>query len=294
MEEQIPAGQQWERPYYRPILQNLMFYLYVPPDGEWRGPASAHRVSGVATTVLEQVAELIRILGGTVTRNIESDFLDVVIDLLEFAEVTAQVAATAATALQEKNEESPSNHDKRPVDLHESLSLAYQSALHCISESLQPQHSISAAALSHHKVRRGGVQQPSSSTSSAATRATPPIVGAPWLIYTVISRQLTDVTPFLRQSHPLQLSLAKAAAALSGGAALNESTIQPHPHNTTRDAAAAIFADAAVAPGRKLKAGPRTSRKEAAAQLDTQQIELVLHQNVPQESMELQRDTRPE
>ncbi|KPA79646.1 hypothetical protein ABB37_05436 [Leptomonas pyrrhocoris] len=195
-DEYVPAGELAKRPYYRPIFQDRMFYLYVPPIDlasfaaappaqrrqQRRGASCSYL--GDVTAALEQATQLIRLLGGTVTRNIASTFLDVVIDLTGFYESTVEAGRQQQKQLQHRT-------------LRESLTCAYHDALQRLSE----------------------MPAADADTVMCATKTitdAPPIVGISWLLYSILQRELTDAAPFVLPSHPLSAQLA----------AVHESTVK--------------------------------------------------------------------
>jgi hypothetical protein len=178
-EEYVPAGEQARRPFYRAIFKDWMFYLYVPPiDLAPAHPAARltrharHSYLGDVAAALEQATQLIRLLGGTVTRNLASTFLDVVVDLTGFYERTIEAG----------------RQQQQHRALHESLSCAYHDALQRLSQ-------VPAACAE--------ALRPTSSGTNA-----PPIVGISWLLYSILQRKRASVALFLLPAHPLAAQLA--------------------------------------------------------------------------------------
>ncbi|KPI90039.1 hypothetical protein ABL78_0899 [Leptomonas seymouri] len=182
-DEYVPAGEQAKRPYYRPIFQDCMFYLYVPPIDLVSASAPVkHTLQkergnssylGDVAAALEQATQLIRVLGGTVTRNIASTFLDAVVDLTGFYKSTVEAG----------------QQQQQCRALRESLSCAYHDALQRLSQ-------IPAAYADALECK----------PKEAALA--PPIVGISWLLYSVLQRQRADVQPFVLSAHPLSAQLA--------------------------------------------------------------------------------------
>ncbi|KAG5503312.1 hypothetical protein GH5_04380 [Leishmania sp. Ghana 2012 LV757] len=308
-EEYVPAGEQAMRPFYARIFHDRMFYLYVPPTdllyanatgGGARPPrssrASRHNHSGSylgdAVAALAQVTELLRVLGGTVTRNVESTHLDLVIDLKGFYHDMAKVGLTAREQDWQQD---------RARTLRESLSGAFHDALRRMSQ--QP------ASM--------GVNATAATTDAASTA--PPVVGIAWLIYSILTRQWTAVDSFVLAGHPLtaQITAGRPCAPLSGPADADMAksredatasgavaepagedalvpagspvvTVTPHAHaplmRSSHEAAAesssrslwsAVVA-AAVEPHLKCAQGQQAALKQASHQLDTQEIAAVL------------------
>ncbi|CAG9575178.1 conserved hypothetical protein [Leishmania major strain Friedlin] len=196
-EEYVPAGEQAMRPFYVPIFQDRMFYLHVPPAdlananaaGGGAGPPRSSRASrngrsgnylGDATAALAQVKELLRVLGGTVTRNVGSTYLDLVIDLTGFYDNMVKLGLTA-------REQQSQQQQQQARALRESLSCAFQDALQRVS--LQPVSMDAGAA-------------------STASPTAPPVVGIAWLIHSILTRQWTATDPFALTGHPLTVQIA--------------------------------------------------------------------------------------
>ncbi|KAL7696384.1 hypothetical protein NQL31_006150 [Lotmaria passim] len=197
-DEYVPAGEQAKRPYYRPIFQDCMFYLYVPPIdlASLHTPAKRARQASTAATgsylgdvaaALVQATQLLRLLGGTVTRNLASTFLDVVVDLTGFYERTIEAGQQQQQQRQLQRM------------LRESLSCAYHDALQRLSQ-------MPAARVDVEPTKRSG--------------NAPPVVGISWLLYSILQRQRAAVAPFIQPAHPLSAQLA----ALHNGKRLEKTT----------------------------------------------------------------------
>nr|VDZ45357.1 hypothetical_protein_conserved [Leishmania donovani] len=238
-EEYVPAGQQAMRPFYVPIFQDRMFYLHVPPAdlananaaGGDAGPRRSSRASrdgrsgnylGDATAALAQVKELLRVLGGTVTRNVESTYLDLVIDLTGFYDNMVELGLTA------REQQS----QQRARALRESLSCAFQEALQRVS--LQPVPMDAGAA----------------STAPAVSPAAPPVVGIAWLIHSILTRQWTATGPFALTGHPLTVQIATVhPRAQVDGTVAASATVPYEPATGSVAVAAPVAEDALVAAG---------------------------------------------
>ncbi|TPP40776.1 hypothetical protein CGC21_8870 [Leishmania donovani] len=238
-EEYVPAGEQAMRPFYVPIFQDRMFYLHVPPAdlananaaGGDAGPRRSSRASrdgrsgnylGDATAALAQVKELLRVLGGTVTRNVESTYLDLVIDLTGFYDNMVELGLTA------REQQS----QQRARALRESLSCAFQEALQRVS--LQPVPMDAGAA----------------STAPAVSPTAPPVVGIAWLIHSILTRQWTATGPFALTGHPLTVQIATVhPRAQVDGTVAASATVPYEPATGSVAVAAPVAEDALVAAG---------------------------------------------
>ncbi|KAG5502894.1 hypothetical protein JKF63_04665 [Porcisia hertigi] len=288
-EEYVPAGEQAMRPFYAPIFQDRMFYLYVPPvdlenanaSGGAAGPLRPSRVSrnsrngsylGGVTAALAQVTELLRVLGGTVTRNVESTYLDAVIDLTGFYDNMVEVGQTAR------------EQQSQARTLRESLSCAYHDALQRVSQWSSSVH-----------------------THTASSPTPAPVLGIAWLIYSILTRQWTAVDSFILHEHPIAAQLAAvhsrpracgieaAVAKMTDMGAVGSSGFTPPtvhdapdaripPTPSAHEEAAESMSDsvwfalltAAASPHLKRTRGPQASIKHPSHQWDTQEIASML------------------
>ncbi|AIN99028.1 hypothetical protein LPMP_251650 [Leishmania panamensis] len=236
-DEYIPAGEQALRPFYAPIFQDRMFYLYVPPldlanasaTGGNAGPLRARGVShnsrsgsylGDATAALTQVTELLRVLGGTVTRNVASTYLDLVIDLTGFYENMVELGLTTREQ----------QGQTRP--LRQSLSCAFQEALQRVS--LRPVSLNGGAA----------------ATTPVAPPMAPPVVGIAWLIHSILTRRWTAADTFVLAGHPLAAQLAAMHLRARVDSTVAAGATASHEDATGSGAVAApVVEDALVAAG---------------------------------------------
>ncbi|CBZ27731.1 conserved hypothetical protein [Leishmania mexicana MHOM/GT/2001/U1103] len=236
-DEYVPAGEQAMRPFYVPIFQDRMFYLHVPPvdlananaTGGGTGPLRSSRASrngrsgnylGDATAALAQVKELLRVLGGTVTRNVGSTYLDLVIDLTGFYDNMVGLGPTA------REQQSQQQEDRA---LRESLSCAFQDALQRVS--LRPVSMDTSAA-------------------STASQTAPPVVGIAWFIHSILTRQWTATDPFALIDHPLAIQVANMHPCAQVDGTVAAGATVPHEHPTGSGAVAApVVEDAFVAAG---------------------------------------------
>lgn len=312
-EEYVPAGEQAYRPYYRPIFRDCMVYLYVPPvdlaaahtsatrrtpktKGTMRNDAQTHNYFGDVVAALEQATQLVRLLGGTVTRNLGSTYLDLVLDLTGFYEQTIEAGQQQQQQQQLRQQRA----------LGESLSYAYHDALQRLSCCQLPpanDHAdASMASAAEHVSRPSGP---------------PPIVGIAWLVYSILQRQKADVTPFLLAPHPLAASLAalhvkQAAVTTRCGSSGSESLAAPVapvkvPTPTFTDSSSSLssctprsapalspeWTPSSPAPWpsmslaaqqRKCARGPHAAQKDSVHQLDTQEVAAMLHAAQPSSS----------
>ncbi|GET89263.1 hypothetical protein, conserved [Leishmania tarentolae] len=306
-DEYVPAAEQAMRPFYVPIFQDRMFYLHVPPvdlananaTGGGAGPLRSGRASrndcsenylGDATAALAQVKELLRVLGGTVTRNVESTYLDLVIDLTGFYDNVVEVGLTAREQ---------QSQQQQTRTLRESLSCAFQEALQRVS--MQSVSMDAEAALA----------------APAASPTAPPVVGIAWLIHSILTRQWTATDSFILTEHPLakHISAARPQAQVDG--TVTTGVTMSHKHTTGSGVVAAPVVEgarvaagapaakktpytppappsheeaaeslsssvwsalvaAAAAPQLKRTRGPQASLKHAGHQLGTQEIARIL------------------
>ncbi|KAG5477037.1 hypothetical protein LSCM1_05375 [Leishmania martiniquensis] len=239
VEEYVPASEQAMRPFYQPVFQDRMFYLYVPPadlvnanaTGGGARPLRPRRASrndhrgsclGDAVAALAQVAALLRLLGGTVTRNLASTHLDLVIDLTGFYDSMAEMGLTAGGQPWQQG---------RTRALRESLSCAFHDAVRHVSQQPTSMGAGDAAI------------------TTATSLTAPPVVGIAWLIHSIFMRQWTAVDSFVLDGHPLAAQIAALHPCAQASAAVDTGATRSRDHATVCGAVAARGVEAAGAPG---------------------------------------------
>lgn len=276
-EAYVPAGQLARRPFFRPLFADRMFYLHVPPidlatahaaKPTWRcaSRTGCGTYLGDVTAALAQVAALVRVLGGTVTRNLESTYLDVVLDLTGFYDKLAE------TEGERPSHEPDLSTASMLRALRESLSCAYHDALQRVSQ-LPGGHAGGAT---------GGSVTPSEAGTAAELAV--PIVGIPWLVHSVLAREWTATTPFLLPNHVLA---AQVAAAHGGGPPCMSAPAPlptrdaPRPGDASQGAVWSALMAAAAAPHRKRVRGPSAAMKAPGLQPSTQDAAAMLLDQAP-------------